>query len=206
MTNLRGIHISRKRLLLFMFFALPLFSVLIMPPSIPNGASAASQNKKTSTLQSDVPRAAPVGDVGRGRALFMGYLHFEAGGPPCMGCHNIGSNGILGGGALGPDLTKISSQRSQPELQTILSNSETAKVPVMKPIYAEHPLTTAEQADLLAFINASIGQPEVNREWLVMGISLLGFLAAVGLIEFVYHGRLHGVRKPLVRHALSKKS
>ncbi len=135
----------------------------------------------------------------------MGSLHFEKGGPPCMGCHNVGSNGLLGGGALGPDLTNISTERSQSELQSILSNAETADIPVMRPIFDEHPLTVEEQADLLAFINASVGQPEVDREWWVIGISLAGFVGAIVLIELIFHRRLRGVRKPMLRQANAKK-
>src|SRR5512141_2304763 len=52
------------------------------------------------------------GDVERGRRLFLGTLHLENGGPPCMGCHNIDNQGLLGGGALGPDLTEVSSRSS----------------------------------------------------------------------------------------------
>jgi hypothetical protein len=131
----------------------------------------------------------------------MGNLRFQNGGPPCMGCHNIGENGLLGGGAMGPDLTNVSTRRSQSELAAILSNSEAAKAPIMQPIYAEHSLTAEEQADLLTFIDASAGQPETNREGLVIGISLAGFVAAVVLLGFVYRGRLRGVRRPLVKKA-----
>ncbi len=75
----------------------------------------------------------------------------------------------------------------------------------MKPIYAEHLLTESEQADLIAFLEASAGQPETNRELLVIGISLIGFFAAIGLIALVYRRRLRGVRKPLVNKANSEK-
>lgn len=47
-------------------------------------------------------------NVDNGRKLFMGYTHFEHEGPPCMGCHSVGENGLLGGGAMGPDLTNVS--------------------------------------------------------------------------------------------------
>ena len=132
----------------------------------------------------------------------MGYTHLENGGPPCMGCHNIGSNGVLGGGAMGPDLTGVSTRRSPSELGETLTNPG----PVMAPIFSEHPLTAEEQADLIAFMEVSAGQPETNREWLVIAISLAGFLAAVGLIQFLYRKRLRGVRKPLVKKARSQKS
>lgn len=54
-------------------------------------------------------------NVDNGRKLFMGYTHFEHEGPPCMGCHSVGENGLLGGGAMGPDLTNVSSGAMMPK-------------------------------------------------------------------------------------------
>lgn len=122
-----------------------------------------------------------------------------------MGCHNVGSNGILGGGALGPDLTNVSTKRSQSEIASILSNKEPTISPVMQPIYSEHPLTESEQADLIAFLNASVGQPESNKEILVIGISFAGFVGAVVVLGFVYRNRLRGVRKSLLKKAQPEK-
>jgi hypothetical protein len=76
----------------------------------------------------------------------------------------------------------------------------------MTPIFSEHPLTAEEQADLIAFMNASVGQPETNREWIVIAISLAGFLAVIVLIQVLYRRRLRGVRKPLLKKSLSSKS
>ena len=143
----------------------------------------------------------PAEDVARGQKLFMGYLHFENGGPPCMGCHNVGQNGLLGGGAMGPDLTNVSTKRSPEEIASILSNSGPTISPVMQPIFSEHPLTQGEQDDLIAFLNASVGQRESNKEITVIGISFAGFVAAVVVLGFVYRNRLRGVRKALVRKA-----
>lgn len=141
------------------------------------------------------------GNVQTGQKLFMGNLHFQNGGPPCMGCHNIGENGLLGGGAMGPDLTNVSARRSETEISGIMSNTGPATSPVMQPIYGDAPLTVEEQADLLAFIKASAGQPEANRELLVIGISVAGFVAAAVLLGFVYRGRLRSVRRSLVKKA-----
>jgi hypothetical protein len=129
----------------------------------------------------------------------MGYAHFQNDGPPCMGCHNIGSNGFLGGGAMGPDLTNVTTKRSDAEILGILSNTGSVISPVMEPIFTEHPLTESEQADLIAFMDASVGQTESNKEPLVFGISLAGLVVAVVLIGIVYRKRLRGVRKPLLR-------
>lgn len=188
-------------LVLAVFLAIPLISWNELPKTMPGKTSLTG----SALTQPVTVQDSPARSVTRGQKLFMGNLHFENGGPPCMGCHNIGSNGMLGGGALGPDLTNASTKRTQSELAAILSNSEAAKAPVMQPIYADHPLTVEEQADLLAFINASAGGPETNREGLVIGISLAGFLAAILLIEWIYHRRLRGVRKPMVRQAYSRK-
>ena len=151
-------------------------------------------------------QAIAAGNLDNGRDLFMGYAHFQNDGPPCMGCHSAGENGLLGGGAMGPNLTNVSTKRSQDELVSILSNSGTVISPVMQPIFTEHPLTEREQADLITFMKASVGQPESDKELLVIGISLAGFVGAVMLLGFVYQGRLRGVRKALVEKGKSGKS
>jgi hypothetical protein len=145
--------------------------------------------------------AIAAGDVENGRNLFMGYTHLQNEGPPCMGCHNVGENGLLGGGAMGPNLTNVSTRLSQDEIASLLSNSGPTLSPVMQPIFTGHPLTEGEQADLIAFLNASVGQPEANREIWVFAISLAGFVAAVALLGFIYRGRLRSVRRALVNKA-----
>ena len=149
--------------------------------------------------------AVTASNVDQGRNLFMGNAHFQNDGPPCMGCHSVGQNGLLGGGALGPNLTNVSARRSQAEILSILSNTEPVISPVMRPIYTDTPLTAQEQADLLAFLEASAGQPESDQELMVTGISLAGFVAAAVLIGVVYRGRLRGVRKSLIKKARSEQ-
>ena len=140
-------------------------------------------------------------NVDNGRKLFMGYAHFEHEGPPCMGCHSVGENGLLGGGAMGPDLTNVSNRRNDAEILGVLSNMGTDISPVMQPIYAIDPLTVEEQADLLVFMKSAVGQPESDKELLVLGISIVGFFGAVGVLGFVYRNRLRSVRRALVNKA-----
>jgi mono/diheme cytochrome c family protein len=149
--------------------------------------------------------AIAAGNVENGRDLFMGNHHFENNGPPCMGCHNVGDTGLLGGGSMGPDLTNVSNRLTQEEMASLLANSGTEISHVMQPIYTTHPLTETEQADLIVFLTASVGQPETDKEWLVVAISLAGFVAAVAFFGFVYRNRLRGVRKGLVRDALKNQ-
>lgn len=156
--------------------------------------------------QQEPPQPASVqaiaeGNIENGQKLFMGYTHFENEGPPCMGCHSVGENGILGGGALGPDLTNVSTERSDTELASILSNYGWNNSPVMEPIYNQHPLTENEQADLIAFMKASVGQPETDRELEVLGISILATIGAAIAIGFVYRNRLRSIRATMVEEA-----
>lgn len=157
-------------------------------------------SEKNTVEQPVSAQTTPVGNVETGRNLFMGYRHFQNDGPACMGCHSVGSNGLLGGGALGPDLTDVTTRRSPLELAATLGSETTTLSPVMEPIYAEHPLTAVERADLIAFLTASVGQPESNAEPLILGISIAGFLGVVVLIQWIYRKRLRGVRKPMVRN------
>lgn len=83
--------------------------------------------------------AIAAGNVENGRKLFMGYAHFQNDGPPCMGCHSVGNNGLLGGGAMGPDLTDVSTRLSQDEIASILTNSGSALSPVMPHLYRTSP-------------------------------------------------------------------
>jgi len=145
------------------------------------------------------------GDVENGWKLFMGYSHFEHEGPPCMGCHSAGeNNGILGGGALGPDLTNISSEWSDAELASILSNYGWTQSPVMEPIYNQHPLTESEQADLIAFMKSSVGESEPDKELLVLGISILATIGTAIVLGFIYRNRLRSVRRVMVEEAESE--
>jgi len=162
------------------------------------GCGAASEIE---TAQPASAEAIANGNIENGRKLFMGYVHLEHEGPPCMGCHSVGENGLLGGGALGPNLTNISTERSDEEIIGVLSNTGTVISPVMQPIYETDPLTEQEQADLLAFIKASVGEPETDRELLVFGISILGTIGAAIMFGFIYRNRLRSVRRALVNKA-----
>ncbi len=182
----------RKRTWVFIFlFAFLLFGCTTVPETLHEKEMA------------DQPTAA--GDVEKGRALFMGYQHLQNDGPACMGCHSVGNNGLLGGGALGPDLTNVTTRLNADELAATLGSTAKTLSPVMLPIYGEDVLTATEQADLIAFMTASVGEPETNYEILLLAISTAGFFGVVLAIQIIYRKRLRGVRKPLVDRANAKK-
>lgn len=181
----------KERLFLLMLLVILLSGCISGPEGVPATPASAE--------------AIAAGDAENGWKLFMGYAHLEHEGPPCMGCHSIGGNGLLGGGAMGPDLTDVSHRLTQEEMASLFANSGMGISPVMQPIYTAHPLTEAEQADLIVFMTASAGQPETDKEWLVVAISLGGFVAATAFLGFVYRNRLRGVRKVLVRDSLKNQ-
>lgn len=142
-------------------------------------------------------KPALTGDAERGRALFTGAVRFENGGPPCMGCHSIGGIGALGGGALGPDLSKIPGVA----ISAILN----AKVlpPNMDPIFNQEtgrtPITPEEVADLAAFAGtASSAERSTSAAGVLLAISLTVAAVLVVLGHLMWRNRANGVRRPMV--------
>ena len=143
----------------------------------------------------EVPAAAPAaGDPDRGEALFTGTVDLQNGGTPCLGCHSAGHTGLLGGGVVGPDLTQVAARYGS-GLQSALA---AIPWPTMAPIFTRHPLTPQEQADLVAFFQATASRQPTSREWAVLALSLAGFAGALVAIGFVWRRRLRGVRRQMV--------
>jgi hypothetical protein len=99
---------------------------------------------------------------------------------------------------MGPNLTQALAKYCEAGLASALAN---IPFPTMKPIYADHPLTPEEQADLRAYIQAAASQPQANKEFLVLALSLAGLIAAMLAIGIIWRRRLLGVRRPLVDRA-----
>lgn len=101
------------------------------------------------TTQPQAPtQVLPPGNYARGWKLFTGEVALVGGGPPCMGCHNVGGIGRYGGGSLGPDLTQVYSRLGEPGLTSALANFP---FPTMAAVFTGKALDPQEQADLLVF-------------------------------------------------------
>ncbi len=101
---------------------------------------------------SEPPPAVPAtheGTPSQGEKMFLGETPFENGGVGCVACHSVAGIGPLGGGTMGPDLTHVASRYGEQGLASVL---QALPFPVMQEIYADKPLTPAEQAHLLAFL------------------------------------------------------
>ena len=89
--------------------------------------------------------------VAAGRALFLGTVRFQNGGPACSACHSVAGLAFPGGGTMGPDLTRAYSKMGPEGLNSAL---ETLFFPAMTPLFAYRPLTLNERRNLAAFFES----------------------------------------------------
>ncbi len=137
-------------------------------------------------------------DVDMGRDIFMGYARLQSGGPACISCHSANGAGTLGGGRLGPDLTRIFGQHGRKGLAAWLSAPAT---PTMQPVFMATPLTADEILPLVAYFEHTAKEGQPGGAAAPLNFFLLGLGgAAGGLVAFdaVWRRRLRGVRRPLV--------
>lgn len=137
-----------------------------------------------------------LGSPSRGESLFTGRAQLHNRGPACIACHTIGSLPFPNGGTLGPDLTDAYAALGQPGAQAAI---HTLYFGVMTPIYDQHPLTTDEQADLLAFLKQSgaAAQPQWTTQILILVAVILALLFFIITAVFGRR-RLRSVRGALV--------
>ncbi len=137
----------------------------------------------------------PEGDRAKGRSLFTGGARLQNGAPPCMSCHSVADVGAMGGGTLGPDLTKVYTRYGDNGLASALKD---LPFPTMQGVFADKPLTENESSDLYAyFIQVDQAQAfpvSYNFVW----IGLVGFVVLVISGVLIWRRRLIAVRKPLL--------
>ena len=141
-------------------------------------------------------------DIQLGRAIFRGDVRLENGGPTCLSCHTVEGIGGLGGGRLGPDLSRVFERlQGRKNLASWLLAPATE---TMQPVYVKASLTNEEILPLVAFLEdeARTGKEDTTTAqviFLILGLAgaVLGFVFA----DSIWRGRLRGVRRPLVRGA-----
>lgn len=144
----------------------------------------------------------PPGDAAMGKALFMGIVRFQNGGPSCMACHSIAGVGALGGGALGPDLTSAYAKLGEQGINIILSTTPLA---TMKPVFENRPLTPEEQAHLRVFLQqAPLAERPIESLLTLAALGAAGAAALLLLTHLSWRRRLAGVRRPLVERATQR--
>jgi len=143
-------------------------------------------------------------DVERGMALFTGREQFKSGAAMCMSCHRMAGIGGLGGGNLGPDLTRVyeEGQYVSGGRATLSSWLMSPATPTMQSLLENKPLEPDEIHALVALMEnrATTAQP-VSAGAPMISFAVLGLLGAA-LILFVFDSlwnkRLRAVRRSLV--------
>lgn len=165
----------------------------------PGGTTTTETGPATTT-----PQPAAKGDATNGEDLFTGAKAFSNGGAPCVSCHTLAGAGALGGGQVGPDLTKAYDKYGgAPGLVSVL---EQIAFPTMAPVYDGHALTKREAADVAAYLQtAAAEEPASDRTWLYV---VLGVAVATGLLLLallVWPRRRLVVRRRLVSASTQRK-
>ena len=146
-------------------------------------------------------------DVERGLALFTGHEGLKGGSAMCMSCHRMPGVGGLGGGNLGPDLTRVyeEGQYTSGGRATLSAWLGAPATPTMQSLLKDKPLEADEIHAIVALMEnrAATSQPE-SRGAPMVSFAILGLLGSV-LVLFVFDSlwknRLRSVRRTQVENA-----
>lgn len=141
-------------------------------------------------------------DVMNGMALFTGNQKLSQGGPPCISCHTLGTVGGLGGGRLGPDLTRVYERLGgRKAVGTWLSAPGT---PTMQSVFRQHPLQPEEILPLLSVFEDASRRSQPVDTTSEINFFVTGFAGAgLGLLlmGWIWQSRLRSIRRSLVSAA-----
>ena len=138
-------------------------------------------------------------DVAKGKLVFLGEQRLSGGGPACMSCHTIKGLTLLGGGRLGPDLTRVYERlQGRKGLAAWLSSPAS---PTMSPVFKDHAIQPAEILSLVALFEDSAKRGGQDDTTSLLNFFLLGVGGMVlGLISLdaLWKTRFRGVRRSMV--------
>jgi mono/diheme cytochrome c family protein len=142
-------------------------------------------------------------DIKAGVRIFLGRSILKAGGPACFSCHTVEGMSGLGGGSLGPDLTKVFERLGgRKGLTSWLGAPAT---PTMQATFAQHGLEQGEVESLVAYFQAKAQfvDPPPPRQVFV-GLGLAGACLVLWGLNMLWKKRLRGVRRAMVQNAAIK--
>lgn len=159
-------------------------SVTAVKPGTPTD-SLTVIGKESSVAIDSITIKYSVEKVPEGRNLFYGYKRFANGAPPCISCHNINDQSVLGGGKLALDLTGAYIKLGPAGVNAILINSP---FPAMNTAMVNHALTKSEIENVISLLK-SVGEREyTNRmpDSSGMVFFTLAFVCALILLVHIY--------------------
>ena len=140
-------------------------------------------------------------DVQHGQAIFVGRSRLDRGGPACLSCHDAGATAQLGGGSLGPDLSRLATRMNGARgTAAWLSAPPT---PVMRSIFATAPLGPDEVHALTAFLvdRAAAGSSAAPQPLRFVALAALGSAAVFLVMAIAFRQRWRPVRRALIARA-----
>ncbi len=144
-------------------------------------------------------------DIHHGRELFLGKQRLTQGGASCVSCHSVRDVGALGGGRLGPDLSRVYERlQGRKSLSAWLSAPAT---PTMQAAFVGHPLEADEIHALAAFFEESAqrgGEEDRSGSLAFFLLGLGGAGALLVAMDSVWRGRFRSVRRVLVHGRLER--
>lgn len=145
--------------------------------------------------------AQEAGDPGIGMEYFQGTRRFENGAPPCISCHSAGV-GQLGGGILGPNLTKVYGDESKnPLVSGAWINGGGS--PTMGPVFSNKPVTDDEVNQIRAFLEQQSHQGTVSSHTGIFAIIGIGGTVGILIIfNIIWSGRYRNRNKGTAHDAL----
>jgi mono/diheme cytochrome c family protein len=143
-------------------------------------------------------------DMAQGRSIFLGERRLVNSGPACISCHTVKGNGALGGGRLGPDLTRVYERlQGRKNMAAWLFAPAT---PTMSSVFKQHGLKPEEILPLVAFFEAEARRGGQDDSAARLNFFLLGIGgAALGLVimDAAWKRRFRSVRRSLVESSRS---
>jgi cytochrome c551/c552 len=118
-----------------------------------------------------------------GSALFNGYTRFAHGGSPCIVCHNINHQSILGGGTLSLNLTKAFTKLGPEGIKAILTNPP---FPVMNKALLSHPLNEDEKHAIISMLK-SVSEQNFDYQTADSGGFIFIFLSSICALLILVH-------------------
>jgi mono/diheme cytochrome c family protein len=114
-----------------------------------------------------------------GRALFTGKEPFSKGGAPCVSCHDLRYPGV-NGGDLAAELTGLYGKMGESGVRGVLKS---LSFPVMKPIYADRPLSEAETTALVALFKEAAARKQAECDpFPLAGLGFFGLFIVAAIL------------------------
>ena len=181
-------------------FVLSLVAGVAPMKAFAEDAAAPAADPAATSAEAAPAAPAESGDAALGKMYFTGQKAFASGAPPCISCHSAGV-GELGGGVLGPNLTRVYADESKnPLLSAAWIN---AGSPVMAPVFSNKNVTDEEVAHLRAFFAEQANtemKPSSTGTFTIIGLG--GFVGILIVFNIIWSGRYRNRNRGTAHDAL----